>query len=374
MNVLGNYLSRSSVMHRLGNTDYEYIKNFQELSSIDASVNVSLNSFYLSAGAFDLGHYMRRFEQRFSVPLPFWGGLLSNVVIPPPIVQKVDVILSRNLVPHQPTSDIPVVYETNFVTKDRAGVLSNRERRYGIERDLRKVRSFDSYILKTEEEVDRFERAVQSVTGEKLPHQVHYVPYFLPGVESIDSSVLDKKFSEYEPVQLLFVGSYGRQKGLYSFVEALNRLYTERPSLRSKMSITVISKTEIPYCRFDIEEYDYLSHDKVLSKFRESHIFCMPTLRDSYGLVYIEAMASGCAVVADDSSVRHEILDGGNAGLLSNPHDPDDIADKLITLIHSPEYAKQLAMRARDRFQRHYHWKPVGEKYVGLLKRVANGG
>lgn len=371
MDVLCNYMTSSGVMTRSNNTDYEYLRKLRGLASIDASINVTLNESDLSGALYDLGYYMKRIRERFGMPLPFWHWMLKNVVIPPSAVRDVDVILARNLVPHQPGSDTPVVYETNFVTNDYVGASSYEERRPGIEHGLRKVRAFDTYILKTEDGVERFVEAVRVVTGENIRNEVHHVPYFLPAVEPIEPDALDEKFSDIRPVRILFVGSQGALKGVDNLVEALNRIYAQCPDLRSAVEATIVTRADIPRCDFDVDTYDYLSHEEVLDAFRRSHIFCMPTLRESYGLVYVEAMASGCAVVADNSPVRHELLDDGRAGLLSNPKDPDDIADKLLTLIRSPHDAHALAERARERFQRHYHWRQVGERYVEILRRVA---
>jgi glycosyltransferase involved in cell wall biosynthesis len=371
MNVLCNYTSESRVLRKLNNTDYEYIKNMRGLTSIDTSISVTLNESFLSAAAYDFGYYMQRVQQRSGVPLPFWKWLRKNVIIPPTAAQDVDVIFSRNLVPRQLGSSTPVVYETNFVSKDYAGVSSDVERSDGIEHELRKLRTSDAYMLKTRGAVDRFVEAVRTVTGEDVRDAVHYVPYFLPEIEPIDSEILNEKFSRSRPIRILFVGSDGERKGVHSLIEALNRIHAQHPKLRSAFTATIVTRTELPHCAFNVDTHDHLPHEDVIDIFRRSHVFCMPTLKDSYGLVYIEAMASGCAVVADDSPVRREILDDGNAGLLSDPQDPGDIAEKLLTLIQSPEYACTIAKRARQRFRDHYHWRCVGQKYVNLLREAS---
>ncbi len=371
MRVLCNYTTNSRVAKKLSNTDLEYVKNLRGLASIDDGINVTLNDSTLSGAVYDLGYYMKRVQQRFGVPLPFWKWMRDNVVIPPAAVRNVDVILSRNLIPRQLGSRVPVVYETGFVPNAYVGASDYTERRSEIERELRKVRTFDAYILKTKESIERFVEAVRAVTGEEVRDSVHYVPYFLPEIEPIDLEDLNEKFSRSRPIRILFVGSDGERKGVHNLVEALNRISAQHPDLRSAFEATIVTRTDLPPCDFAVDTYDYLPREDVIDAFRRSHIFCMPTLKDSYGLVYVEAMASGCVVVADDSPVRYEILDDGQAGLLSDPNDSDDIADKLGILLRAPDQAKTLAVRAVERFKSCYHRRKVGPKYKEILRRAA---
>jgi glycosyltransferase involved in cell wall biosynthesis len=372
MKVLCNYVTGSRVLKKLDNTDFNYVKNLRGLASLASDVHTQLNDSLLSAAVYDLGYYMKRVQQRFGVPLPFWEWMRENVVIPPSALRDADVILSRNLIPVQMGGGrVPVVYETGFVPNDYVGADTYADRRAEIERELRKVRAFDAYVLKTEESVERFVEAVQTVTGADVRGDVHYVPYFLPEVEAIAPDALAEKFSAPRPLRILFVGSDGERKGVHNLVEALNRICARHPNLRSAFEATIVTRTDLPPCDFAVDTYDYLPREDVINAFRRSHVFCMPTLKDSYGLVYVEAMASGCAVVADDSPVRREILDDGRAGLLSNPRDPDDIADRLASLIQSPDRARTLAERGRERFQDRYHWRLAGERYVSLLRRTA---
>ncbi|WP_103019798.1 glycosyltransferase family 4 protein [Salinibacter altiplanensis] len=372
MNVLTNYMSNSRVLKKLDNTDYKYVKNLRGLTSIDSGTGVTLNDSHLSSTLYDLGYYMKRVQERSGIPLPFWPWMRENVVIPPSIARNVDVILARDLLPVQLRSDVPVVYETAFVPNDYVGASNYADRREEIEHELHKIHRFDTYILKTEESVERFVEAVNAVTGESVRDAVHHVPYFLPKIGAIGPDALDEKFSELRPIRILFVGSDGSRKGVHNLVEALNRIYAEHPDLRSAFEVMIVTRTDLPRCNFDVDTHDYLPREDVIEAFRRAHIFCMPTLKDSYGLVYVEAMASGCAVVADNSPVRREILDDGRAGLLSDPEDPDNIAEKLTSLIRSPDRACALAERARDRFQRRYHWRHTGEQYLTVLEKAAS--
>ena len=62
-----------------------------------------------------------------------------------------------------------------------------------------------------------------------------------------------------------------------------------------------------------------LSHDKVLEKMRESDIFILPSVNETFGMVYLEAMAQGCITICTkDDGIAGIIKDGEN-GFLTLP-------------------------------------------------------
>ncbi|CBH23177.1 Glycosyl transferase, group 1 [Salinibacter ruber M8] len=315
----------------------------------------------------NIGFYVKRTGDKLGVDSDARKALHQKVFVFPSSVQGIDVLLSRYFFPIRVLNSVPLVYHHGFPTNQYVGVSSTEQRREAI-RDRNQLYRNTAYTLfSTRESIRRF----SEVAPKDVQKKVVYAPYFLPKLEPIQTDSLEKKFSDYRPVRVLFVGSDGTLKGVHNLVEALNRICDQYPDVRDNLKATIITRDELPTCDFEVDKHEYLNRDEVLEAFRQSHIFCMPTLKDSYGLVYIEAMASGCAVVADDSPVRREILNDGDAGLMSDPQDPDDIADKLISIIQSPGYGETLARRARNRFKKNYHWKPVGKKYIDVLESAA---
>ncbi len=351
---------------KLNNTDHEYMKNYKYLKKIDNRVKVFEHKQIIPSALQNIGFYSKRILEKIGVKnKPVKNFLHQKIIILPSFNQKIDCIISRHFFPKLPFHNKPIVvhstYHPNNFRKPR------KERRRVVKRIESKFLDVNKVILSTNVEKDHLLNDSRRLTDGRI----FQVPYFLPKVEPIQPDSIEKKFSDYRPVRVLFVGSDGTRKGVHNLVKALNRICDQYPDVRNNLKATIITGDELPTCDIEVDKHEYLNRDEVLEAFRQSHIFCMPTLKDSYGLVYIEAMASGCAVVADDSPVRREILDDGDAGLLSDPQDPDDIAEKLLTLIQSPEYACTIAKRARQRFRDHYHWRRVGQRYVNLLREAS---
>jgi glycosyltransferase involved in cell wall biosynthesis len=74
----------------------------------------------------------------------------------------------------------------------------------------------------------------------------------------------------------------------------------------------------------------------------------MPTYGDAFGIVFIEAMASGLPVIASKLTQTTEIVIDGKTGFLVTPGDRQELAHKLQLLIDNPGLGRQMGKRARE--------------------------
>jgi glycosyltransferase involved in cell wall biosynthesis len=367
INVLSCYLRHGK---KLGNTDHSYMKSFTKIDRVDKNVSGVANKSVLAGLIQRGGFYAKRLGDKVGLESEVRKALHWRIFIFPWMARKVDVAISRVFFPTRVFNNLPLVYHSGFPPNRYVGASSLEDRREGAKKAAQFYqKNTEATIFSTREAITRF----RQIVPEDLCDKIVYLPYFLPNVEAVESDHIAQTFSDFDPIRILFVGEDTERKGIHEFLEAVEVVVNRYPDLQGRVEVTVIGRAEIGRHNFTIEHHQYLTHERVLEKFRDAHVFCLPTQRDVYGLVFIEAMASGCAIIADDSPVRKEILGDGDAGLLSDPHDPEDIADKLESVIHSPEYAEGLAKQARERFLRHYHWRPVGERYVDLFRQAARG-
>lgn len=98
-------------------------------------------------------------------------------------------------------------------------------------------------------------------------------------------------------------------------------------------------------------------------------LLVVPSFYEGFGLPVLEAMASGCAVLAARATALPEV--GGDAVAYCDPFSPDDIAAQLGTLLLQPELRQRLAEAGR-RQARRFDWDPAAEETAALL--AAAGG
>jgi glycosyltransferase involved in cell wall biosynthesis len=195
------------------------------------------------------------------------------------------------------------------------------------------------------------------------------IPFYLPQLEFLGESEVRAKFDEQE-TRVLFVGADGSRKGLDDLCRALdlkaNRLH------RNRVQVHVVSR-HAPNCQhfMQLSHQKKVGRDAVQSLMRRSHLYCMVPRHESFGLVYVEAMAAGCAVIADDDLPRQEILEGGHCGRLVPARSPHAIAEALSGLVQDREGALTLALSGQRRAAQRYEPSRVAAEYARAFRRMA---
>lgn len=195
------------------------------------------------------------------------------------------------------------------------------------------------------------------------------IPFLLPDLACPEANRAPSSKSE-KTVRILFVGAEGLRKGIRELVAALNEL--GRDYLRRHgVSVTIVSRDRpAPSADHEIEWHPSLSHQETLRRMRDADIFVIVPRRESYGLVFVEAMAAGCAIISDDEETRGEIL--GDAGIQVPPGDVFGLKGALRRLIEDSTLRKELGARALDR-ARHFLPGIVAPRYGDCFRRVAAG-
>ena len=83
-----------------------------------------------------------------------------------------------------------------------------------------------------------------------------------------------------------------------------------------------------------------ISDDELSDLYGRAWVFCLPSTYEGFGIPYIEAMASGCPVVATENPGAMEVTSKGQLGLIV---DDDLLGEALLKLLSSPEQRARLA-------------------------------
>lgn len=194
------------------------------------------------------------------------------------------------------------------------------------------------------------------------------VPFFLPHLNFLPQEMIIKKFSNHS-TNILFVGVDGLRKGLIELSAALDLIADFLNE--NQVNVTVVSKTK-QSCKIfkNLKQYFFLSRNEVQKLMQESHIYIMVPHRETFGLVYVEAMAAGCAVVADDDLPRQEIFDNGACGKLVKSKDSSLLALEIKQLISNRAGMLNLALNGWRRAESKYAPQKVAKQYASIFKQV----
>ncbi|QTE31493.1 glycosyltransferase family 4 protein [Pengzhenrongella sicca] len=107
------------------------------------------------------------------------------------------------------------------------------------------------------------------------------------------------------------------------------------------------------------------------SLLRSVDVYCAPQIGgESFGIVLVEAMSAGAAVVASDLGAFRRVLDDGAAGTLFRLGDSADLAATLTRVLSDPELRAVTVKRGRETV-RQYDWSAVTSEILAVYEMVA---
>lgn len=92
-----------------------------------------------------------------------------------------------------------------------------------------------------------------------------------------------------------------------------------------------------------------LTRERLAEEYVNASVFCLPSVQEGFGIVFLEAMAAELPVVACRIAAVPEVVLDGVTGLLVEPRDPGALAEALERLITDPARARQLGQEGRRR-------------------------
>jgi glycosyltransferase involved in cell wall biosynthesis len=137
-----------------------------------------------------------------------------------------------------------------------------------------------------------------------------------------------------------------RNKGHRQVLQGLNFIRKQYPELRY---LIVGAGDDVPHLRELVKTSSlddcvifsgHVPAEELPDHYKLCDVFAMPSSKEGFGIVYLEAMASGKPVVAGFQDGSVDALDNGRLGWLVDPHDPVQIAEAICkALAHAPREA-----------------------------------
>jgi starch synthase len=184
---------------------------------------------------------------------------------------------------------------------------------------------------------------------------------------------------------VVFVGRITRQKGVGHLIAAAHQIDDEAqlvlcagaPDTPEIAEETRAAVSELAASRpgvFWIQKM--LQPAEVRQFLSHATVFVCPSVYEPLGIVNLEAMACGTAVVASDVGGIPEVVDDGRTGLLVH-YDPDDesafragLAEKVNALLAAPDRAAAMGAAGRERAVTEFSWASVAQQTVAVYRSV----
>ena len=339
-----------------------------EVESFDIRVNIKQKKrFFLINVLFFIWEYRSDLIFRYKNV----SALKSSLFVTTYIQQKIKSIVTRMVVNDdylftfqtQSQYDASVPGTPHYVYTDhtlRANFLYPNV-------DYRRLMKPNQYLLCDERKI--YERASLTFTYSKnikdsLLSQYDITPsrvatvgvgYSLPSPPALNPE-------KYASQSILFVGLDWQRKGGPLLLEAFILVQQQVPDVTLTIvgccpvvdkvpNVSVIGKVSLPeVCRF----------------YEQSAVFCMPSHREPFGLVYLEAMLYQLPIVALSVGALPELVSSGHNGYLTQAKAPA-LAEQLMYLVQHPNVCQEMGSRSAKVVER-YQWKTVGTRLACHIK------
>jgi glycogen(starch) synthase len=183
------------------------------------------------------------------------------------------------------------------------------------------------------------------------------------------------RFARPEEKLVLLVGRLVYEKGFQVALEALPRVIRELDCVRFLVAGSGTHEQEL---KTQAAELGLLEHgaflgwigDDVLhTLYRIADLTVVPSIYEPFGLVALEAMASGCPCLVADTGGLREVVPHEDVGLRFQSRDPSSLADVAIRLLADDALGRRLVAEAREHV-RSFDWADVAERTVQLYESV----
>ncbi len=172
---------------------------------------------------------------------------------------------------------------------------------------------------------------------------------------------------------LLFVGRLSEEKGVEYLLRAMPQVLGRFPA--TKLLIVGSGPLENELKRL-VEKSGIagnvifagpVAHWALADHYATADVLIGPSLREGFGLVFVEAMACGCPVIASELPGIADIIVDGKTGFLVRPRDSQAVAQKIIALLQDRSLREQVKSQARAAVTARFDAQRAAARYKEIL-------
>lgn len=169
-------------------------------------------------------------------------------------------------------------------------------------------------------------------------------------------------------LKLLFVGLINKRKNVLSTIKTIELLESQG----YEVSFTVVGKVKDQVIFNQIKNKHFIQHipyctkEKLIEIYRNNDIFVMPSITETFGLVYPEAMSQGLPVIYTKGQGFDGQFKDGEVGFAVDCFDIEDISDKIIQIKNHYKDLSQNAVTGARKFC----WSDISWEYKKIYEAI----
>lgn len=234
-------------------------------------------------------------------------------------------------------------------------------------------------------------KALQTVYDLPLSIPRDVVAYGIAPVADEAVRPVDPARGADEPLTVLFLGRLEKRKGILDLFAAIPRVLEQAPHVRFVIAGSDNSHSDgfqaqhgmnyaswfgrqSPAAAHAVEFLGAVSEERLNQLYQGCDLFVAPSLYESFGLIYLEAMNYGKAVIGCRAGGIPEVVDDGVNGLLVEPEQPAALAEAIVRLVRSPRLLHEMGLAGRRRLLNHFTYVQMARGFAHAYRTVLQQG
>lgn len=172
---------------------------------------------------------------------------------------------------------------------------------------------------------------------------------------------------------ILYIGSISKRKNVELIIKAFNHIGCQ-PKYQDVQLVIVGkgSKKYSDYCHTLVDEsvkkniiwVDKVENAQTKFLYKSADIFLLPSVKEIFGMVLLEAMYIGIPVISSDSAGAGTLIQNGSNGFIEKEFDEGKWAKKIEELLDDEKVRQRIGNAAHDTIKNEFMWTKIAEKMV----------
>lgn len=190
---------------------------------------------------------------------------------------------------------------------------------------------------------------------------------------------------------VLFVGRLEKRKGILDLFEAIPAVLAEHPQTRfliaggdnsredgffadQRSDYPTYFRNTFPESAASVEFAGYVDETRLEELYRSCDLFVAPSLYESFGLIFLEAMNWARPVIGCAAGGPEEIVIDGETGLLVPPKNAEQLSAAIIELLRSSGRRREMGLAGRKRLVKEYSHVAMASAFERLYRSLVGSG
>jgi len=196
--------------------------------------------------------------------------------------------------------------------------------------------------------------------------------------QPFDIAEFRAQYAEPDEVIVYYVGRITYEKGIYLLLNAAPKVLR---AMQDRVKFVLIGTGTAYTILLQRQAWDLgIYHKTLFTGFMsETNLYkfqmvancaVFPSLYEPFGIVALESFAAGVPVVVSDTGGLPEVVRDRQTGIVTRVNDPDSLAEGIIEVLQNPEFAQQLAQKAKEDLLERFSWQQLAQQTLAVYEQV----